>query len=79
MPCDHINGAIVCSRGRRFRCGFCTLAGGLQCDWKVTESKTCDAYICPEHALEVAKNKHICPLHQEAYTEWQAQRAKVPA
>lgn len=80
MPCDHIAGAIVCSRGaRKWRC-FCGLAGGYQCDWKVggTTAKgtqpTCDAHLCPEHAVEVAPGKHLCPTHLEAYKEWQAKR-----
>ena len=65
MPCDHIAGAIVCSRGRkRMRCVACHLAGGLQCDWKVGPGKTCDAHICPEHATEVAPGKHVCPAHR---------------
>lgn len=73
--------AIVCSRSRRrpYRCGFCTLAGGFRCDWKVSKSKTCDAYICPEHAKEVAPGKHLCPEHQHAYDEWKAARGKVTA
>jgi hypothetical protein len=82
MPCHRVKldgaplgAAIVCTRGRRpYRCGFCTLAGGMQCDWKVSPGKTCDAYICPEHALEVDKDKHLCPVHQQAYVEWKKSR-----
>ena len=67
--------AIVCGRGRRkYRCCACTLAGGLQCDWKVSPTKTCDRFICPDHAKEVAPEKHLCPEHQEAYKAWLAQR-----
>lgn len=84
MPCDRIklgNGplstAIVCSRGpRRMRCFACHLAGGMQCDWKVSETKTCDRHICPEHAQEVAPDKHLCPEHQAAYKAWLARRAE---
>ncbi len=79
MPCDRIKldgqplqTAIVCSRGRSRRCGFCYLAGGFQCDWKLSKTKTCDAYICPEHAQQVGKDKHLCPEHQEAYKVWRA-------
>jgi hypothetical protein len=87
MTCETVKlpgggAAIVCSRSRKrpYRCGFCTLAGGLQCDWKLGATKTCDALICPEHALEVAPDKHLCPVHQEDYKEWKAARAKkVPA
>jgi len=78
VSCDNVKlqdggMAIVCTRGRsqrRYRCCACTLAGGYQCDWKTGPTKTCDAYICPEHALEVAPGKHICPAHQEAYRVW---------
>jgi hypothetical protein len=83
MPCDRIKldgqplqTVIVCSRGRARRCGFCYLQGGLQCDWKVSKTKTCDAFICVEHALEVDKGKHLCPAHQEAYKAWLARRAE---
>lgn len=83
MACDRIklSGAplqtvIVCSRGNRGRrCCACTLAGGFQCDWKISDSKTCDAFICPDHALQVDKDKHLCPEHQEAYKAWKARRA----
>jgi hypothetical protein len=68
--------AIVCGRGpRRHRCCACTLAGGFQCDWKVSPTKTCDRYICPDHAQQVAPGKHLCPEHQETYKAWQAKRA----
>lgn len=80
MPCEHINGAIVCSRGpRKHRCCACHMAGGYQCDWKVSDTKTCDRYICPEHAKEVAPNKHLCPEHQEAYARWLERKAKKEA
>lgn len=81
MPCDTIKTpgggmAIVCSRGgRRMKCFACHLAGGFQCDWKVSKTKTCDRHICPEHAKEVAPNKHLCPEHQAAYEEWKKRRA----
>ena len=79
MSCETVKlpgggAAIVCSRRRSYRCCACTLAGGMQCDWKLTPTKTCDAYICPDHALEVAKDKHLCPTHQEAYKAWLAER-----
>ena len=78
MPCDHIHGAIVCSRGpRRKRCCACTQPGSLLCDWKVGAFHTCDAPICPAHALEVSKDKHLCPKHQEAYKKWLAGKASA--
>lgn len=86
MACDRIKldgaplgMAIVCSRGRRaYRCCACTLVAALQCDWKLTKTRTCDAFICPDHALEVAPGKHICPEHQPAYQAWKARREGKP-
>ncbi len=81
MPCDHFKlpgggAAIVCSRrAKRMRCVACFAAGGYQCDWKLPGGKTCDAHICPTHALKVGDDKHLCPLHQEAYEAWKAKRA----
>lgn len=80
MNCDRVKlpgggVAIVCSRGRRVRCCACDLAGGFQCDWKVSKTKTCDAYICPDHAKEVAPGKHLCPAHQQLYKAWLKERA----
>lgn len=76
MPCDRIklgdSTMIVCSRGRRRRCCACYLQGGFQCDWKVSKTKTCDAFICAEHAQQVAPEKHLCPEHQETYKAWRA-------
>lgn len=71
--------AIVCTRERRRRCA-CGTAASLQCDWKVGgakrngEPKRCDAHICSRCAKEVAADKHLCPTHQVAYTQWRAQR-----
>jgi len=83
MPCDRVTlpggfSAIVCTRGRRpHRCTACHLAGGFQCDWKIAPGKTCDAYLCAEHAKEVAPGKHLCPGHVEAYAQWKAQRVSA--
>lgn len=77
MPCVHVGSAIVCTRGRKakaWRCGFCGLAGGFQCDWKIGGGKTCDVHLCPDHAKEAAPGKHLCPLHAEAWERWKAER-----
>lgn len=68
---------IVCDRRRRRYCGWCRALASLQCDWKTGktrkgQTKTCDAYLCPQHGQEVAPEKHLCPTHQAAYREWQA-------
>lgn len=78
MPCyqfktaDGIRG-FVCT-GRRPgvpRCEHCKRGRGVyQCDWKMGGGKTCDKFICSDHALEVAPDKHLCPEHQRAYEDW---------
>ncbi len=75
--CEHLdlgggNFGIIC--GTRSRPKFC--ACGRQaialCDWKVPsrESGTCDAPICAQHAMSVARGKDLCPAHQQAWEEW---------
>jgi len=61
--------AIVCGT-RRIPVCRCGRPADYQCDWKMGEGKTCDAYICANHAKEVATNKHMCPFHQHAYEHW---------
>lgn len=78
MPCDHIGGAIVCTRGRRHRCSTCLKPSTFQCDWKVGKTgagkpKTCDRHICAAHAQQVGTDKHLCPDHQAAFRQWKAQ------
>ena len=65
--------AIVCgTRGRRAQpCGHCAKApGAFQCDWKVGYRTTCDRYVCAEHAFQAGPDKHLCPIHVEAYRLW---------
>jgi len=84
VPCVHINGAIVCSRGRgaHHPCGTCGELAGFQCDWKigggpaVWQGRTCDAWICATHAQQVGPDKHLCPEHQRTYKEWLAKRVE---
>jgi hypothetical protein len=86
MTCDRVKlpgggMAIVCSRSRRTpRCRWCTTTPGtFQCDWKLGKGKTCDKYICAQHAQEVAPDKHLCPEHQKAYKAWLDRRGSQPA
>ncbi len=81
MNCNHVKlpgggFAIVCGRGHPTpRCRWCvSRPGKFLCDWKLAGGKTCDKPICPEHAQEVAPNKHLCPEHQKAYAAWLAER-----
>lgn len=65
---------IVCGvrRSKQF-CFVCGREAVALCDWKVKERKsgTCDAPVCDRHAKNVARGKHLCPTHQEAYQAWQ--------
>jgi len=81
MHCSRVklpNGmrAIVCSSKRlqTHKCQ-CGVIAGFQCDWKLGAGKTCDRWLCAEHAQKVAPDKHLCPGHQVAFRQWQAQRA----
>lgn len=70
MPCEHRDGMIICSRGRRTPpCKFCQANGSFKpstklCDFPVGEGKTCDAPICDRHATSVGPNQDYCPVHK---------------
>jgi hypothetical protein len=49
---------------------WCAAISEYQCDWKLGDGRRCDKWICKEHALNVAQDKHLCPNHQIAYAEW---------
>lgn len=76
MHCAHVKlpggaTAIVCSNRRDVHaCTRCGALAGLQCDWKMGESRTCDRWICGDHALEVGPEKHLCPEHSQAFRRW---------
>jgi hypothetical protein len=67
--------AIVCDRKRKRppRCA-CGKPATMLCDWKLgmvdNVSQTCSAPVCAACALEVTKDKHLCPAHQGAYALW---------
>ena len=62
-----IGTAIVCSRGeRRRKCKTCGEPANLLCDYELKgdrKGKTCDAAICRRCAVEVGKDRHLCPTH----------------
>jgi hypothetical protein len=65
--------AMICASGTHSahcRCGRSAVA---LCDWKVpgNHSGTCDAPLCADHAKAVARNKHLCPEHDRAWSAWQ--------
>lgn len=72
MPCDPFRGddgqvvGIVCTRGRRRqKCGAegCSRTASLLCDGPPGPrgGKTCDAPICPAHAVHVGRDRDLCP------------------
>lgn len=68
MPCYSIrlgNGsrAIVCGRLGK-HCSNCRAPAGFACDYPVGGGKTCDAPMCADHAVEVARNRHVCLRHE---------------
>lgn len=75
--CEHLNidgqHVIVCGLRRKRQFCACGLAADFLCDWKVSAKKsgTCDAPICRRHAKQVGPAKHLCPLHQRMYDDWQ--------
>jgi hypothetical protein len=53
--------------GKRVRC--CAISSFL-CDWDLSDGKTCDAPLCHDHAVEIGRDRHLCPRHA-------AQRAEI--
>lgn len=46
----------------------CMAISSFLCDWPI-EGGTCDAPLCHEHAHEVGKDRHYCPLHFAQHRE----------
>jgi hypothetical protein len=74
-PCEFISlpgggRAILCSRGRRKFCQFCSKeAATLLCDGpppRGAKRKTCDASVCRSCATHVGPNRDLCPNCQRA-------------
>lgn len=58
--------ARVEREGRPARCcGISTIL----CDWPLEAGGTCDAPLCPEHAVEVGRDRHYCPAHAALHRE----------
>jgi hypothetical protein len=70
---------IICGGHARRKFCACGRECAFECDWKVRERKsgTCDAPICSKHAQQVGPDKHLCPLHQKAYADWQRRHPGV--
>lgn len=54
--------AIVCGRLGK-HCAHCRGVAGFACDYPVGAGRTCDKPLCADHAVEVARNRHVCPTH----------------
>ena len=69
MPCYTANAggvrAIVCGRLGK-HCAHCHGVAGFACDYPVGGARTCDEPLCDNHAVEVARNRHVCPAHERA-------------
>lgn len=75
MPCDTIDlggggFAIICSRGPKPKpCVVCGAKSSRLCDFPLKgkkAGKTCDAALCPRHAVRVVKDLDYCPAHHRA-------------
>lgn len=57
----------------------CGHEADLVCDWKTIASKsgTCDYPICGKHGQKVGPDKHLCPFHQKAYSQWKRRHPAV--
>lgn len=77
-------------RGRVQKCQACSKLAAFQCDWIIarklriqggrqarTDVQRCDAHLCPEHAREIAPNKHVCPVHSITFDNWKRGRDEV--
>lgn len=49
------------------------ISGGRQAR---TDVVRCDAHLCPEHAREIAPNKHVCPVHSITFDNWKKERER---
>lgn len=49
--------------GRQASTLQCFAPSSFQCDFSIEGKKTCDRYLCGEHAIEVGPDRHLCPDH----------------
>ena len=57
-------------------CSSCGRQAHYACDWRTPEGR-CGVPLCQHHRLEVALDKHLCPLHQKAWREWMKRRDRA--
>lgn len=41
----------------------CNWTAEFQCDFPIAKGKTCDRYLCEDHAYQVGPDKHYCASH----------------
>ena len=60
----NVNGAAGFVRGPGVHpCCACGAMAELLCDAPVGDGKTCDRYLCEEHATTIGEDVHLCPYH----------------
>jgi len=71
MKCDHIQigdtTAIICTRGRRHNCQFCSRYATKQCDFPIVRNgkdATCSAWCCDRCATSQSVGIDYCPPHE---------------
>jgi hypothetical protein len=58
------DGAVALVRMQIKRCQYCTRPHTRLCDYP-TETGTCDAPLCGQHARRVGPDRDYCPAHAE--------------
>lgn len=65
-PCAALIPREPLTIGGTMRC--CAISSFL-CDWELSDGKTCDAPLCADHAKEIGRDRHYCPLHLAAHRD----------
>jgi hypothetical protein len=65
IPGTNVVAHVRMAKPRQRRCcaPACYTPATIQCDYHVGTGKTCDAWCCDAHALEMGVDLHHCPGH----------------
>jgi len=69
MPCEWIklpDGSVAhvrYAKRRAPKCQFCGAPSTKQCDYPLSKTKTCDAYMCDRCSKPFGPNVDTCPEH----------------
>lgn len=64
------NVGVVCGGHRKKKpCKFCGAPAMKQCDWPLSNGKTCDVYVCDRHSLGNGLDKDFCAVHAQGAAE----------